>query len=361
MSKNVKVLYVDDEINNLSSFKASFRFDYKILIAQTTTEAFTYLSQHPDINVILCDQRMPVKTGVDFLEQVRKQYPKPVRMLITGYTDVESIIDAINRGNVFRFIKKPWTEDDVRAAIEEGYKFYMTNSLLSIKNEELQQAYNALDEFSYSVTHGLRDPILSVVSLVEIAKNVEDMPPDAAELIEMIGQAMLQLDSFIENTHDHHRLKRGEIEYKEVWLTDIVKNLEDIYEIEATVNNINFTVSIDQKESIVSSEILLSLIINNLLSNAFKYYNRDSEDRQVDLSVTANKKSISVTVKDNGLGLPETHLEDIFEKQPANNDVHSVTLGLHNVKQAVVILGGTIDYQSQLGSGSTFTITIPNK
>ncbi|RYD57366.1 MAG: hybrid sensor histidine kinase/response regulator [Sphingobacteriales bacterium] len=360
MSKNVKVLYVDDEINNLSSFKASFRFDYKILIAQTTTEAFTYLSQHPDIHVILCDQRMPVKTGVDFLEQVRKQYPKPVRMLITGYTDVESVIDAINRGNIFRYIKKPWTEDYIRAAIEEGYKFHMTNSLLSVKNEELQQAYAALDEFSYSVTHGLRDPILSVVSLVEIAKNVDDMPPDAAELIEMIGQAMLQLDSFIENTHDHHRLKRGEIEFKEVWMTDIIKNVQDIYEIEATVNNINFTTSVDQKEAIISSEILLNLIINNLLSNAFKYYNRDSEDRQVELKVSVDKKNLTILVKDNGIGLPETHLEDIFEK-PETNDVHSVTLGLHNVKQAIVALEGTIDYQSQLGEGSTFTITIPNK
>jgi two-component system sensor histidine kinase/response regulator len=80
----------------------------------------------------------------------------------------------------------------------------------------------------------------------------------------------------------------------------------------------------------------------------------------VELNIIVDKKNISIVVKDNGIGLPETHLEDIFEK-PDTNDVHSVTLGLHNVKQAVVALGGTIDYQSQLGEGSTFTITIPNK
>lgn len=360
MSKNVKVLYVDDEINNLSSFKASFRFDYKILIAQTAAEALTYLSQHPDIHVILCDQRMPIKTGVDFLEMVRQQYPKPVRMLITGYTDVESVIDAINRGHVFRYIKKPWVEEEIRAAVEEGYKFYMTNSLLSAKNEELQQAYSALDEFSYSVTHGLRDPILSVVSLVEIAKNVENMPPDAAELIEMIGSAMLQLDSFIENTHDHHRMKHGKIEYKEIWFTDIVNKLQDIYDIEATVNDIVFTANVEQKESFTSSEVLLHIILNNLLRNAFKYYNRESNDRQILLNVTVDKKGATIIVKDNGIGLPDTHLQDILESEPDNN-VHNLTLGLHNVKDAVNRLGGTMNYESQLGAGSTFTITIPNK
>ena len=68
MNKNIKVLYVDDEINNLSSFKASFRFDYKIFIAQTPDEALTVLNQNPDINVVLCDQRMPVTTGVDLID-----------------------------------------------------------------------------------------------------------------------------------------------------------------------------------------------------------------------------------------------------------------------------------------------------
>lgn len=360
MSKSIKVLYVDDEINNLSSFKASFRFDYKILIAQSATEAFTYLSQHPDIQIILCDQRMPVRTGVDFLEQVRKQYPKPVRMLITGYTDVESVIDAINRGNVFRYIKKPWTEEEIRAAVEEGYKFYMTNSLLSLKNEELQAAYNALDEFSYSVTHGLRDPILSVVSLVEIAKNVDDMPPDAAELIEMIGQAMLQLDSFIENTHDHHRMKHGKMEYKEVWFAELVDKLRDIYDIEAKVNNITFTSTIDQSEAVMSSDVMLHVILNNLLSNAFKYYNRDIDDRFITLDIVVTKQNITITQKDNGIGLPDTHLAEIFEKERENN-VHGLTMGLHNVKDAVTALGGTIHYESQLGSGSTFTIVVPIK
>jgi light-regulated signal transduction histidine kinase (bacteriophytochrome) len=360
MNKNIKVLYVDDEINNLSSFKASFRFDYKIFIAQTPEEAINTLNQNPDINIILCDQRMPVTTGVDFLESVRKLHPKPVRMLITGYTDVESVIDAVNRGNIFRYIKKPWVEHEIKAAIEEAYKFYMASSLLAVKNEELQKAYNALDEFSYSVTHGLRDPILSVVSLVEIGKSMESMPPEAAEIIDMIGQAMLQLDSFIENTHDHHRMKRGEVEFGEVWFPDIVKSLSDIYDIEAKVNNIQYTVSVKQDEKIISSEILLTMILNNLLSNAFKYYNRNETNRFIQLNINVDKKDTTITIKDNGIGLPDSHLNDIFGSDEGT-DVHSMTLGMHNVKKAVNILNGTINFDSQLGIGSTFTLVIPHK
>ena len=87
-AEKIKVLYVDDEQNNLNGFKATFRFDYTIFIAANTSQAYDYLKNNPGISVILCDQRMPDKSGVQFFEEVRDRYPEPVRMLITGYTDI---------------------------------------------------------------------------------------------------------------------------------------------------------------------------------------------------------------------------------------------------------------------------------
>ena len=107
MSEKIKILYVDDEQDNLVGFKASLRFDYQVLTAVNIPQAISCLDNHPEIRVIFCDQRMPVKTGVDFFEEIRISHPLPVRILLTAYTDVEAIIDSINKGNVFRYVKKP--------------------------------------------------------------------------------------------------------------------------------------------------------------------------------------------------------------------------------------------------------------
>ena len=103
--EKIKVLYIDDEQNNLNGFKATFRFDYAVLIASNTEHAKAHLKANSDISVILCDQRMPDITGSQFFEDIREDYPDPVRMLITGYADIESVIDAVNKGHIFRYIK----------------------------------------------------------------------------------------------------------------------------------------------------------------------------------------------------------------------------------------------------------------
>src|SRR5471030_3329945 len=134
MSEKIKILYVDDEPDNLVGFKASLRMDYHILTAVNVPQAIGFLDHYPEIKIIFCDQRMPGKTGVEFFEEIRTSHPLPVRILLTAYTDVEAIINAINKGNIFRYVKKPWTEPDIISAIDEANKFYLANSMLSVKN-----------------------------------------------------------------------------------------------------------------------------------------------------------------------------------------------------------------------------------
>jgi len=110
VSEKIKILYIDDEPENLVGFKASLRFDYQILTAVNIPDAISCLDNNPGIRIIFCDQRMPGKTGVDFFEDIRVTHPLPVRIILTAYTDIESIIDAINKGHIFRYVQKPWSE-----------------------------------------------------------------------------------------------------------------------------------------------------------------------------------------------------------------------------------------------------------
>jgi response regulator RpfG family c-di-GMP phosphodiesterase len=119
----INVLYIDDEPHNLTAFKAAFRRDYNIYLAESAEEGRQILDTH-DIQVILSDQRMPVMTGIEFFQSILNTHPEPIRILITGYTDVNAVIDAINLGQVYKYLTKPWNENDIRIFIDKAFEVY---------------------------------------------------------------------------------------------------------------------------------------------------------------------------------------------------------------------------------------------
>ncbi|CAG4994581.1 Hydrogenase transcriptional regulatory protein hupR1 [Dyadobacter sp. CECT 9275] len=132
ISEKISVLYVDDELNNLNSFKAAFRRDFNVLIATSGQEGLKILEENT-IHVIITDQRMPGMTGVDFLIEVLKKFSDPIRILLTGYTDVNAVIDAVNKGHIYYYINKPWDEDQMKIVIRNAYEIFN----LREKNREL--------------------------------------------------------------------------------------------------------------------------------------------------------------------------------------------------------------------------------
>lgn len=143
-SEKISVLYVDDEENNLVSFKAAFRIKYKVFIANSGTEALKILAEHP-IVIIITDQRMPGMTGVDFLGQILEKYPDPMRILLTGYADMVAIVEAINKGKIFHYLTKPWNEDEVISVINAAYQKYLENKLLKETNDKLAVSNDQLE------------------------------------------------------------------------------------------------------------------------------------------------------------------------------------------------------------------------
>lgn len=359
--KKIKVLYIDDEANNLMSFKASFRFDYNILLANNTDEALQKLEENTDISVILSDQKMPGKTGVEFFEEIRTKYPSPIRILITGYTDIESVISAINRGHVFRYIKKPWVDMDVKSAIDEGHKFYVTTSMLAMKNDELQKAYNELDKFAYSATHDMRGPILSVLGIIDLSKNAEDLD-EIKEMVDMMENAMLKLDNYIQNLHDHYSIRRGELNITEIDFEDVMTDMGDLYDIASKLKGVTFEKNVSQNGKFRSDDISIKIIVNNLLSNAFKYQKKGDGEKKVSLDMHVNNGNAQIIVKDNGIGISEKDLNDIFTMffRVSSEEVGS-GFGLYNVKDALNKINGKIEAKSTLGEGSEFTVSIPTK
>lgn len=354
-------MYVDDETNNLVGFKASFRFDYKIYTASTIAEAYEHLNQHPDIRIIFCDQRMPEKTGVQFFEEVRDKFPHPVRILLTGYADIESVIDAINRSNIYRYVKKPWVDSDILSAIEDGNRYYLVNSMIAIKNEELQKAYDELDKFAYSVTHDIRRPLLSIIGAIDVAQYIDDMG-ELKEMLHMMEESVKNLDDYIQNIHDYYNLKRGELIIEEIKFEEIVKDQEDTFESFIKAGNIRFTANVSQQQPFRSDKISINMILNNLLSNAFKYQQNGELNKFVELNIKVENGLCTIIVRDSGTGIHESQVPKIFNMffRATTGEIGS-GFGLYNVKNALTKLNGSIKVDTALGKGSVFTVTIPNK
>jgi len=118
------LLIVDDDVNVLSSLHRLFRRDgYQILTATSPTEAFEMLALHA-VQVIVCDQRMPAMSGTEFLSKVKEMYPDTIRIILSGYTGLEAVLDAINRGAIYRFYTKPWDDTQLRDNIRLAFHHY---------------------------------------------------------------------------------------------------------------------------------------------------------------------------------------------------------------------------------------------
>lgn len=142
---DIHILYIDDEMNNLISFKAVFRIKFNVHTAISGEQAKRMLRELPQINVIITDQRMPHMTGVEFLESIIEEFPEPKRILLTGYTDVSAIVDAVNIGKIYRYLSKPWDERELELIILGAYEEYKKRMdeiemarLLAISNEQLE-------------------------------------------------------------------------------------------------------------------------------------------------------------------------------------------------------------------------------
>ncbi len=144
-NKDISILYLDDEENNLISFRATFRLKYKVHTAIKGSDALDILDKNL-IHVIITDQRMPEMSGVEFLEKViEKGLTDAVRILLTGYTDMEAVVDAVNKGKIFHYLTKPWNEDELSQTIERAYEIYLEKEKIKKLNKKLELSNEQLE------------------------------------------------------------------------------------------------------------------------------------------------------------------------------------------------------------------------
>jgi response regulator RpfG family c-di-GMP phosphodiesterase len=177
------ILLVDDEANITSALKRTLRRDgYNILTANSGAEGLNLLAVNDEVGVIISDQRMPQMTGVDFLRKVKALYPKTFRMVLSGYTELESVTSAINEGAIYKFLTKPWEDEQLRENIREAFQLYEMEQENLRLTRELQNANDKLSLLNLNLEQQVADKaceIMHNINLLQISQEILEHLPVA--------------------------------------------------------------------------------------------------------------------------------------------------------------------------------------
>lgn len=355
-----RVLFVDDEENNLNAFRAYFRKKYEVYTADNAEDGMRIAERIP-MQVLISDQRMPRTSGVDFLEQSIRVSPDSIRLLITGQSDLETVIEAINRGGISQYIQKPWDFDRLSIILDNSMQLYDSRRELRLKNELLQKANDELNRFVYSVSHDLRSPLMSMLGLIDLSR-MQDDEQKAKEYLALIEQSVHRLDHYVRNIIEYFQNARAAERTEPINFRDLIEDVID--SLKHMDSSVNCSAEVQENGVFCGDAFRLRIVLGNLVSNAIKYKNPQSNRPEVHIHVKSGGEGALIRISDNGIGILREHVNHIFRMFFRADSVKSKEgngLGLYIVKEALDKMGGSIEVESKAGEGTAFTIFVPNK
>lgn len=228
--------------------------------------------------------------------------------------------------------------------------------LLEDARKELEKAHKELDSFLYSTSHDLRSPIASVLGLTHVAK-VEAKHGDSIEYFKMIEKRIKNLDEIIEDILNYSKVNKVRISIEELDFNRLVKEVMSNVKFNPGASKISFQYEESPENVVITSYNQIKIILNNLVSNAVKYHNLQVDDPFVKITFNKNGKEVIIRVIDNGSGIAEENLDQIFDMfYRASSKSEGSGLGLYIANEAALKIMGDLSVTSQKGVGTTFTL-----
>lgn len=228
------------------------------------------------------------------------------------------------------------------------------------QNKTLTKLNKELDSFVYSVSHDLRSPIASVLGLIHLSQKEQDMQR-IHEYLGMKEKSLRRLDSFIKDILDYSRNNRQEVKPEFINLRKLTEQVLESNSHSEEARKIDIVSGIDDTVPLASDRRRLSIVLNNLVSNAIRYSDYTKPKPFVKIELAADEQHLGINIIDNGVGIRKEHLNNIYKMfYRANSNKVGSGLGLYIVKETVDKLGGSIEVESDYGQGTLFSVTIPN-
>jgi signal transduction histidine kinase len=373
------VLAVDDEPANRRAVVRTLGDDHRVLTAASGPEALDLLEREP-VGLIIADQRMPGMSGAEFLAETIARHPDVIRVVLTGYTDVDTLLDAINRGHVYHFLSKPWEARELRQVVCRGLERFAAAAERARLVEALRAACARAERETEEkgrmlalVAHELGTPLHILLNAIELLR-AGALPGavlrwlDAmARATEWLARGVAQLAAAA-RVHD----RRIPLRLEPVPLWALVARLVSATRAAACERRLTFEVAPAGRDLIVPADPhWLEHAVGSLLSNAVRC---TPDGGAIRVALGADAEVAELAVVDTGIGIAREDLERVFEPfaVPGGDlllhgsgrwafGARGFGLGLALVKGIAEAHGGTVRVESAVGEGSRFTVRLPRR
>lgn len=369
MEKNLKILVLEDMEDDLELIEyilgeANLKFTTKRV---ENREQFVTALKKDRVDVILSDHALPQFNSDEALSLYRESGLKIPFILVTGAVSDEFAVNSLKQGADDYVLKSNLTRlpaaivNAVRQREAEAAKV-LANDAMHKQYEELMKINKELDSFVYSVSHNLRAPLRSVLGLINIARMEDDKRGNFfKEYFNMMETSMNKLDETLKEILDYSRNARQELTIEKIDLHQLLDdNLEKMQFMPGSAG-LKKEINISEQSALYSDKYRISVIFNNLISNAIKYYDPGKDNPTLKINISVNKESARLEFQDNGIGIDKEYQDKIFKMfYRATQHSEGAGLGLYIVQEAVDKLKGTILIKSEIRQGTSFIIEIPN-
>ncbi len=390
MSQKV-ILCVDDEILVLDSLKEqlqnAFEDEFIIEIAESAEEALEIYdelsAEKMAFPVIIADFIMPNIKGDELLSQLHRKSPATRKIMLTGQASIEGVSNAVNKANLYRYINKPWDKEDMILTIKEALKSYELEEEIKQKNIELSELNQGLeqkvaertkqleelnqtkDKFFSIIAHDLKNPFNTLIGFTELIKeNIDSYTREEVQkYITILHETAESGYALLENLLEWSRSQTGAIKMEPgiIDIKTLSNELISLLENSAKKKQVYIINQIKDGIKAFADYNMIHTILRNLISNAIKYSNADGE---IILSSKEQENMMVYSVKDNGVGIIESNIENLFRidkslSTKGTNNESGTGLGLILCREFAEKNGGKIWVESEQGKGSTFFFSIP--
>ena len=330
-------------------------------------EEFTQSLQQFQPDVILSDHALPQFNSLEALKICRKHAINVPFILVTGTVSEEFAVSCLKQGADDYVLKTNMVR--LHSAIQNALRQRnhetrrrKAERTLRKQNDELVKINKELDSFVYSVSHNLRAPLMSVLGLLNLAQFENKGGNETLDnYFEMMQHSIPKLDETLKEILDYSRNARSALTISPVDITRMVQESFDRMKYMEGSDLIAKSVTVNDNIPFYTDSYRISVIVNNIVSNSIKYRDTKKTDSKLEVTADVTSNGLSLTFRDNGIGIPEEYLPRIFEMfYRATERSEGAGLGLYIVRETVEKLHGTIAVESQVGEGTTFRVTLPN-
>jgi signal transduction histidine kinase len=379
-----QVLFVDDDENIRNALKRSLRGEpFRVHLAASAAEALAVL-QREAIQVVVTDIGMPVMDGLKLLEEVSRRYPETIRMVLSGRSGTATIIEAVNAGRIYRYILKPWDEDDLKINVRHALALHGLQAERNRMMDLLQEHNHALEErvaertrqvlvferqaeigrYAAQIVHNLNNPLHALTAAIDLLSiyvagdrlHKEEME----KYLAMAGKATRDLTAMVAGILAHARQEKSNFRQPLDLNQTIQAELKFMEMVPEFKHKIKREVHLDPALThVMGNPIEIKQILDNLIKNALDAM-AHSPEKRLTIQTRAEGGCALIEVADTGEGIEPSHYERIFAPDFTTKPPGKGTgLGLASVKTMVDGYGGRIDFQSKRGQGTTFRVCLP--